>query len=83
MTGNGAHHRRMIGMLKPSASDAIPKMGGVKGPPADRFAGPIDWSCAHCGALLVRGVNEMYAEHALPCYACGEFNRTPYPGEKR
>ena len=55
----------------------------LSGPPHDRFAGPINWSCAFCGAVLVQGVNEVYAEHALACYRCGEWNRTPYPDEQR
>ena len=74
----------MTGFLAPNSANAVPRgSGGVKGPPNERFAGPINWSCAHCGTLLVRGVSEPYAEHGLPCYQCGNWNRTPYPDEQR
>lgn len=74
--------RTMIGMLKPESANYIPKTGGIKVPP-DRFRGAINWFCAFCGTLLVSHANEQYAEHGLPCYKCGEWNRTPYQDEKR
>lgn len=72
----------MIGINSPAASNHVRLGGTAKGPPNDRFAGPIDWQCAKCGTVLVAGVSEQYAEHALPCFACGQWNRTPYPDEK-
>jgi hypothetical protein len=73
----------MVGISRPTSASAKIDAGGVKGPPQERFAGPINWSCAFCGTLLVQGVSEWYAEHSLQCYRCGKFCRTPYPGEKR
>jgi phage FluMu protein Com len=75
--------RSMIGMTRPTSANVVQLGGGPKKPPQDRFAGPINWSCAFCGAVLVQGVSEVYAEHAIPCYRCGEWNRTPYPDEQR
>lgn len=86
MATNGSrspNDRVMIGMLRPEGANFIQPTTGVRGPPKPQFAGPVSWSCAFCGTLLVHGVSESYAEHGLPCYQCGEWNRTPYPSEKR